>query len=346
MAVLPRFSLDAARHNLGVELEASDLSEYVSLDFIPVETVPLLDFFWDPDDAAYAQGPIHPAEWRPCQERVLVRPCAVGFWRNPVHDTVHKLAGEMHGTGMRPTSGLFGPSARVAAACRRAAARVGGPYIGVHVRRGDKLELLPGLRAVTNPDAVAWAVSCAAGELRDVYVATNDPGADYAGLLKARGFKVHTRGNLFAEERGSDNHLLFAMEMLLVDEAAVSIRTFNDATPWFFSSQLKPNHFLFDRSMHDYVFGFSVTGATCFHTKPPVDLAALDPEDACAILQRGSAEHHAFLPVDGLPRVRAAEPKAPTCVGISCHVVCTMSLTLYYGSHSSIISHDIVYNII
>ncbi|CAK0892156.1 unnamed protein product [Prorocentrum cordatum] len=306
VAVLPLFRLDADRHNAGVLLPGSDLSEYVSLERIPVATVALADFAWEPGEAAVVAGPVRPREWRGCRARVLVRPCTPGFWRN-------ELAGELHGTGMRPTAGLFAAPARVAAAAARAAARIGAPYVGVHVRRGDKLSLMPWLEAATRGEAVARAVaSLAPPGVGHVYVASNDAEVDYAGALRAEGFRCSRPQDVFAEEVGRNNHLLFAMEMKLVDDAVVCIRTFNDSTPWYFSAVRKPSYHLVDRGMHDYLAGSTCMGTNRCDIKSAIAMDTLTAQEASSTLEQAAAAglSSGFLPVEGLPRMPCPESQA------------------------------------
>lgn len=157
----------------------------------------------------------------------------------------------------------------------------------------------------TSSDAVARAVSAVAAPLgiRDVYVATNDRRVDYAGALQRKGFQCHEAEELFAGDLGADNHLLFAMEMKLVDDAAVCIRTFNDATPWYFSTVRKPSYHLVDRSMHDYVYGFSPMGIGHTELKTPLVLALLGPQEVYDALREEGPDRHAFTGVGRLPRL-------------------------------------------
>ncbi|CAE8647963.1 unnamed protein product [Polarella glacialis] len=369
VAVLPLFTLDAGRHNNGLELEDTDLTEYVSLEHMPVETIPALVDLPE-GDLLETEGPLDPQEWLHCPVRVLLRRCAdKGFWRSEVHPSVLHLAGELHGTGMKPTPGLFGPSERVARAAAQAAASIGAAFVGVHVRRGDKLEMMAGLADATSAEAVARRVAgLAPVGVGHVYVASNDHSVDYASALSARGFCCHgpelfrslmhdmdvvcgssnqctlSNNSHLNSELGSNsccsktvgndcnslkritrnagshrkhgainNHLLFAMEMKLVDDAAVSIRTFNDATPWFWSQEAKPAYHLLDRSMHDYVFGFSSTGTGYSGICTPLDLTLVSPQEAYNALSQASADPRtAFLRVLSLPRLSI--PVGSSCI--------------------------------
>lgn len=305
VAVLPRFTLDAIRHNHGVQLPDRDLQDYISLEHIPIATIARDNFKFRTEDAVVAKGILDPCYWRTCSARVLVRPCVVGFWRNEVHDTVFHLAGELHGQGMKPTPGLFAPAPSVVRDAVKAKSCL-GTYIGVHVRRGDKLDMMQCLDQGTCAEAVAAKVAAVAPpNIRNVYVARNDVAVDFAGSLASKGFHCFVAEDVFQKsEFREDNHLLFAMEMWLVDHADVSIRTFNDSTPWYYSPDcLRKAHHLVDRSMHDYVFGFSTMGAGHFCVKSPLALAAADPNQVYAALLEAGSERHSFLPIVGLPRL-------------------------------------------
>merc|ERR1712083_809184 len=95
-----------------------------------------------------------------------------------------------------------------------------------------------------------------------------------------------------------DNHLLFAVEMKLVDDAAVSIRTFNDATPWFWRPLAATSSWLLDRSMHDYVFGFTATNSKGTQFRSPLDLTSLDPREVSAALRRAGPPACSFEAIE------------------------------------------------
>ena len=114
------------------------------------------------------------------------------------------------------------------------------------------------------------------------YVATNDTKADYGTALAKRGFRCFSSHcwaltSTAGIEDLADNFFIFAVEMQIVDAATVCVRTFNDSMPWYRASLTKPSHHLMDRSMHDYVFGFSATGTSCSWPESPlVSLVNLD----------------------------------------------------------------------
>ena len=116
VAVLPRFTLDSERHNFGHVRAPTDLSEYLSISPGVVETATEAEVRWpkDPSEVVRVSGPLETSAWRDCPATVLVRTCpARGFWGNPVCEVVTHLAGELHGTGRKPTTGLFLPSEQV-----------------------------------------------------------------------------------------------------------------------------------------------------------------------------------------------------------------------------------------
>ena len=102
-------------------------------------------------------------------------------------------------------------------------------------------------------------------------MATNDKEKDYNTALANLGFQCFSLGSwhLCPREDFLDNFLIYAVEMKIVDDAAVCIRTFNDSMPWYRASLGKPSHHLLDRSMHDYVFGFSASGSQFSWPEPP-----------------------------------------------------------------------------
>lgn len=213
---------------------------------------------------------------------------------------------------MKPTPGLFAPSEAVLRAAARAKARLGGrAYVGVHVRRGDKLAMMPGLAGATSGEAVARSVAAAAPPgVAVCYLATNEEAVDYAGPLRAQGFQCYGAAELFPELRaGGDNYLLFAAEMLLVDEAAACICTFSDSPPWFFSQERREAHHLLDRSMHDYALGFSAMRCGRSEAACPVALGQVIPEAAYDALLEAGADGHSYLAVRGLSRLAPVGPE-------------------------------------
>ncbi|CAJ1370975.1 unnamed protein product [Effrenium voratum] len=274
-------------HNGGRQ-RISDLLDYVSLHRI---SVPFLREEEVPAEALAGAVELDMEQPEVSSAKVLRRRLRRSFWqevREAVPASVLRLAGELHGTGMRPTSGLFEPSEKVLRLWRLMAPHLGQDYLAVHVRRGDKL-VMPGLAEATCPAAVAGFVSRVAGQCRKVYVATNEEVENYEEALKDAGFLCYTARSLVSldafTELADDNYLLFAVEMKLVDEAKVSVRTFNDATPWF-CSHSKVSHFLLDRSMHDYVLGLSGLGRSSRHFCNPLDFEALRFDALDAALPR------------------------------------------------------------
>ncbi|CAK9039016.1 unnamed protein product [Durusdinium trenchii] len=330
IAVLPRFTL-SAQHNGGRQL-LSNLLEYVSLEHFPMQF--LEEYKWgqdtvllDHEDFLEVGGILDPDGWRRCSAPVLLRTAArQGFWKSPVHPSVWRLAAELHGTGMAPTRGLFAPAPRVARAASAARAALQGVgstkegYVGVHCRRGDKLKMMPGLEDVTSPAGLLKFLQAVASHTRRVYLATDEVHVkDYAEVLAAGGFECYTRDFLYdfaSEKELQDNYFLFAIEMKIIDDATITVRSFNDATPFWFSADArsaKPCYHLLDRSMHDYLLGSSALGT---HMTPrctaPIDLTT-SPETLYRVLMSGDDVPRSPTTV---PRRRRKEAPPPTAIAL------------------------------
>eukprot|EP00434_Breviolum_minutum_P009564 symbB.v1.2.008422.t1/scaffold529.1/size191693/7 len=285
--ILPYFSL-SAHHNGGREV-VSDLLKYISLVHIPVRSASTSTLPPQHDEIEVI-GRLDPTEWRQCKSQVILRRASrQGFWKTEIHNSVMKLAGEIHGTGMQCTSGLFAPSFLVASIAELAIQHL-KRYVGVHLRRGDKLPMMPGLREATSPESVVSFLSNTTTSLRNVYLATDDKNTwAYCKALRDAGFNCYTKQVLKSwltseqwEDLMQDNFLCYAIEMKIVDDATISVRTFNDAMPWFTLAGRevkdgKRSYHLLDRSMHDYILGSSALGTSCaLEPCNPLELDRID----------------------------------------------------------------------
>lgn len=332
--VLPRFTL-SAQHNRGAGAVVSDLQKYISLASIPVPLLTRTDDVSDADldEAVEVLGAADPRRWRRCPKRLMVRWAAGrGFWKSEVHASVLTLAAELHGTGMACTSGLFGPSFLVSSVASAAIGRLGS-YVGLHVRRGDKLRMMPGLEEATSPENVlSFLRKVAPDHLRNVYLATDE--ADTSGYHKAlnsAGFACHGRQwlqSLVTPEQGEDlardNFLCFAVEMNIVDDATLCVRSFNDAMPWFTRCERgsakvsTASYHLLDRSMHDYILGSSSLGTVC-SPEPcsPIDLWRMDADALYEAIMSGELPRLPCSPLlseanDSPPTILAFENRGPS----------------------------------
>jgi len=253
-AVLPLFELSVA-HNYKRTVPLSDLTEYFNFDLIkaevPVFTQAQIDQTGMKSTLTVSED-VATEDLLLCSEQLIVREWTDdNFYTS--HEHLRPLASRYHGTGMGPGPGMFLPTARTRELGDRILEQLDQPFVGIHLRRRDRLSLVPRLKELTSPSNVWRSLIQRSLENSVVYFASDEQSPSYyqelAALLNIRrwvDFKADIP-NYYRE----NNYQLFALEMYIVDRAKAGFRTFQDATPFYCLNDTDQRSFsLTDLSMH------------------------------------------------------------------------------------------------
>lgn len=201
----------------------------------------------------------------PCGARhaVLLRRETNGFWfmrslvvngstlrRHLLHSMgalgIDSPAADRHWIQEFLRSGLF-YAPRIKAAAREIATQLGGAYMAVHLRRGDRLtdkNAAPGIAPIervnmTRPDALMTLMSESFPRRAPVYIGTTEPLSFFQLLRSTSDFPLYFSANFSSVLHAhniSNNALLFAVENLIFLGAAKFLETFRTLLGGFFLS--------------------------------------------------------------------------------------------------------------
>mmetsp|Transcript_21954 Transcript_21954/g.70933 ORF Transcript_21954/g.70933 Transcript_21954/m.70933 type:complete len:318 (-) Transcript_21954:431-1384(-) len=242
----------AAQHNSGEALECS-WAKYLDFGLIGVRVVStdeleaeLAGSFDDaPSSWLVVSSDVTASELSSRSEVLIERRWPDSHWHSALPETRERTA-ELHCVGMtldaQAASPWFRPSRFVAHFATEPLEALGTKYAALHIRRGDKLAEHPPLAAKTSPEAILgkirWLLDAGISRLYVAYRpgrGETDAPLNLSPLSDA-GFQLFTASSfpsLNHEALAEDNYLLFCVEMLIVDRAAVSVRTFADSTPFY-----------------------------------------------------------------------------------------------------------------
>ena len=109
-------------------------------------------------------------------------------------------------------------------------------YACVHARRGERLAMDPGLDRATRGENIRRVLAESASAPRLAYIMTDEPFCRvFARPLRARlafwrkdefRFLFHHDFRLLRQLKAEDNHLLFCVELLIMEHAAYRVSTY------------------------------------------------------------------------------------------------------------------------
>ncbi len=243
-AVISKFSL-GSKHNNGRKKDSYIVDEYCNIDSLKVDYIFKENFDKlknkiDKQDILE----INDAPFDYSRKEVLVVRNLVddNFWNlNKLSDVI-SLAKLYHGNGAKFVVPMVAAPKRVVEIANKVLAQLPKPLVGLHLRRTDRLNKK--LDLSMNPEVIINKMSDFG--YNSVFYCTNDK--DYSINHK----KFYSSKNFdFLEELKADNFLFFCLEMYIVDNCDISVRTFKDSSPFFYiEDKTNKNYSICDYGMH------------------------------------------------------------------------------------------------
>ena len=233
--ILPRFHLNTD-HNQGIWLLPSNLLEYVSLSKFAnvLSGYVTSDEFHHNDISSKRVVNGEPASAsKDAAEQLVERRWPNGNWWNGLPDTKRRLD-EFHGE-LGGHRGWFRPPSYVYEFAKNIADTIDGNYLGMHIRRRDRLINNPYLNKATQSQAILRRIAPYTGKMRNLYIATDEQDPRHFDLLRSH-YNVFTASNFDCfdtPELKYNNFLRYAIEMCVVDLATVSFFTFTNSGHWY-----------------------------------------------------------------------------------------------------------------
>ncbi|WP_296382145.1 hypothetical protein [Winogradskyella sp.] len=280
-AVVPRFRL-GSQHNNGELLESYLIDEYISLENIDVEHIleeKFLDIEKNIDSNEILNIENSPFDYDTPQTLVIRNLQDDNFWNLKNTYDVFSKAKLYHGVGVKFVVPLVAAPKHIKDIGDQILNSLEKPIIGVHLRRGDRLNKK--LNDSMSEETMLRKLS--RFEYNSVFYCTND--RNYS----INNSKFHS-SNKFKALLGDikDNYLLFAIEMYIVDNCDISVRTFNDSSPFFnIGNKENKNYAICNYSMH---------GSNNSFTKIPEELVICNYEDYNKDKRRSFVKGRPFIP--------------------------------------------------
>jgi len=244
VAVLPKFQL-GSHHNHGKLLESYLVNTYFKTDRIDVDYI-LEDDFFETEKNIGPQAILdisdQPFDYKTTKETLVIRNLKDdNFWNLKLYD-VFTLAKLYHGVGVKFVIPEVAPTQQIKTLGDKILDTLEKPTIGLHLRRGDRLNK----KLNDSMNAANMLNKLNAFSYNAVYVATNDRHYHISDK-RYRSSKDFT--SILGDVK--DNYLLFAVEMYVVDNCDISVRTFNDSSPFYhIEDQSDKNYAICNYSMH------------------------------------------------------------------------------------------------
>jgi hypothetical protein len=244
IAVVPKFQL-GSQHNNGKTLESYLIDDYINIDKIDVEYIleeNFLSIEKSIDSNAILNIEEKPFDHNTTQTLVVRNLQDDNFWNLKKAYKAFSLAKLYHGVGVKFVVPLVEAPDHVKTIGDKILNSLEKPTIGLHLRRGDRLNKK--LSESMNEETMLNKLS--RFDYDSVFYCTND--SNY----KISNPKFHSSSKYQELLRDiKDNYLLFAIEMYIVDNCDISVRTFNDSSPFFnIKNKDNKNYAICNYSMH------------------------------------------------------------------------------------------------
>ena len=168
------------------------------------------------------------------------------FWNLNKLTEVLELAGIFHGSGMKLSIPIFIVPDNIKKIGDLILNKLKKPTIGIHLRMGDRLN--PNLKLQLTPSNIKNVIKKL--NYNSVYYCSNSNFK--INTCKKEGNKLFFNKSDFSKEliNIEDNYVLFCIEMYIVDNCDISIRTFKDSSIYFNKQNCGINYTLTNYSMH------------------------------------------------------------------------------------------------
>ena len=244
IAVVPKFKL-LSTHNNGKSFWSYLIDTYVSLEKIEVDYI--LEEEFEEIRSTISEASIKYIKTKTFNfdtaHKLVVRELKTdNFWKLKNLYEVNALARLYHGFGAKFVIPIVDAPDYIKEIGERILDQLEQPVIGLHLRRGDRLNKK--LDASMNPDVLIDKLN--QFQYKSVFYCTND------SSYKIENPKFFSNID-FKDEFGeiADNYLRFAIEMYVVDNCDISVRTFKDSSPAFYKTNKEnSNYAICDYSMH------------------------------------------------------------------------------------------------
>lgn len=281
IAVVPKFKL-GAHHNHGKSIDSYLIDTYFNIDRLGVEY--LLE-----EDFLSIEKKIEASEIQDIEDKsvdiknidktLIIRQLKDdNFWNLKLYN-VFPLAKLFHGVGVKFVIPEVTPTEQIKIIGDKILNQLERPCIGLHLRRGDRLNRK--LNESMNEETMLEKLSNF--EYNSAYFGTNDRNYDISDK------RFYSSKNFESELRHiTDNYLLFAIEMYVIDNCDISVRTFNDSSPFYHTeNKSNKNYALCNYSMH---------GSNNSFRKIPKQLIKCDYEDKSKINRKAFVKTRPFFP--------------------------------------------------
>ena len=243
-AVIPKFAL-GSKHNNGKKKDSYIVDEYCNIDSLKVDYIFKENF----DDIAnkidekdILEINDTPLDYNRNEVLVVRNLVDDNFWNlNKLGDVV-SLAKLYHGNGAKFVIPMVAAPKRVIEIANKVIAQLPKPTIGLHLRRTDRLNKK--LDLSMNEKVIISKMNDF--DFNSVFYCTNDKhySINHTKFYSSKNFD-------FLEELKADNFLFFCVEMYIVDNCDISIRTFKDSSPFFqIEDKTNKNYSICDYGMH------------------------------------------------------------------------------------------------
>ena len=281
IAVVPKFQL-GSKHNNGEPLESYLIDTYLNLDKIDVEYI-LEEHFLKIEKSIDSNAILTikdlPFDHNFSQTLVVRNLKDDNFWNLKKTYDVFSLAKLYHGVGVKFIIPLVAAPKYIKDIGDQILDSLEKPIIGLHRRRGDRLNKK--LNDSMNEQTMLRKLS--RFNYNSVFYCTND--RNYA-IEDSKFYSSNKFKTLLGDI--TDNYLLFAIEMYIVDNCDISVRTFNDSSPFFnMENKENKNYSICNYSMH---------GSNNSFTKIPEELVACIYENYKKDKRKSFVKARPFIP--------------------------------------------------
>ena len=281
IAVIPKFKL-GAHHNHGNVLESYLVGDYLQIDRLQVDYIFEEDFqsiIETHNKKDILQITDQAFNYQQTDTPIVIRQLKTdNFWSLKLYE-VFALAKNFHGVGAKFVIPKIGPTEEIKQIGDDILRRLESPRLGLHLRRGDRLNK----KLDRSMKEEVMLKKLENFHFNSAYIATNDQ--KYAisdpRFVTWRSFE-DLLGNI------QDNYMLFAIEMYVVDQCDIAVRTFNDSSPFY--------HIEDDSDKNYAICNYSMHGSNNSFRNIPDQLIRCTYEDPAKNNRKAFVKSRPFMP--------------------------------------------------